>query len=71
MTIERIEREKLEPRWRANESELNRLNSMSGLARESFGARIDELEAEQDSIEFELGQDTSTPAGSRRWSGAP
>lgn len=61
----------LEFRWQRNESELKRLNSLSGLARESFGARIDELEAEQDSIEFELGGDDSTPADSRRWSGMP
>jgi hypothetical protein len=45
----------LESRWRRNAAELNRLYSLSSLARETFGARIDGLEAEQDRIKFELG----------------
>jgi hypothetical protein len=43
---------------------------MSGLNRETFGARIDELEAEQDAIKFELGRE-AFPPGSKRWSGHP
>jgi hypothetical protein len=61
--------DELEARWQANERDLNRLNSLSGLNRETFGARIDELESDQDAIEFELGRDTFAPADSRRWSG--
>jgi hypothetical protein len=36
-----------------------------------LAARIDELEAEQDAIEFDLGRDTSVRPGSRRWPGMP
>ncbi|HUE14848.1 MAG TPA: hypothetical protein VMR25_11835 [Planctomycetaceae bacterium] len=71
MSTDSFDRDALEAQWQANERELNRLNSMSGLARETFGARIDELEDEQDAIEFELGKDGFTPTGSRRWSGMP
>jgi hypothetical protein len=46
------DRDVLSASWIEHEQELNRLNSMSGLSREMFGARIDELEAEQDAIEF-------------------
>jgi hypothetical protein len=42
---------------------------MSGLSRELHGAEIERLEAEQDSLEFELGSDG--PRGSKRWSGSP
>jgi hypothetical protein len=38
MTAEPGARTDLESRWQANERELNRLNSMSGLNRETFGA---------------------------------
>jgi hypothetical protein len=41
------DRADLEARFKRNEAELNRLRSMSPLGHESFGARIDELEAEQ------------------------
>ena len=71
MSTDSFDRDALEAQWQANERELNRLNSLSGLARETFGARIDELEDEQDAIEFELGQDASAPTNSRRWSGLP
>jgi hypothetical protein len=37
----------------------------------SFGARIDEREAKQDAIEFELGKEGNAPARSHRWSGMP
>ena len=63
------DRTELESRWQVNERELNRLNSLSGLSRETFGARIDELESAQDTIEFELGRETAAPADLRRWSG--
>jgi hypothetical protein len=71
MSTDSFDRDALEARWQANERELNRLNSLSGLNRETFGARIDELEAEQDAIEFELGKETFARPGSRRWSGMP
>jgi hypothetical protein len=71
MPTEPTDREALESRWHRNEADLNRLNSMSGIGRESFGARIDELESDQDAIEFELGRDTSAPGDSCRWSGMP
>jgi hypothetical protein len=71
MSTDSFDRDALEAQWQANERELNRLNSMSGLARETFGARIDELETEQDAIEFELGKEAFTRPGSRRWSGMP
>jgi hypothetical protein len=64
------DRESLEAKWQSNERELNRLHSMSPLSRETFGARIDELEDEQDAIEFELGRE-DVPPGSHRWSGLP
>jgi hypothetical protein len=42
---------------------------MSPLGRESFAGRIEQLEDENDSIEFELGKDHQS--GSRKWSGMP
>jgi hypothetical protein len=59
--------DELEARWRKNESELCRLTNAPGLDRELNAARLDELLADQDSIEFELG--STSPDGSRRWSG--
>jgi hypothetical protein len=47
MSTDFFDRDALKARWRRNEAELNRLRSMSPLERESFGARIEELEAEQ------------------------
>jgi hypothetical protein len=44
------------------------LYSLSPFAREQCGAQIDELEAEQDAIEFEVGREGVQP-GSKRWSG--
>jgi hypothetical protein len=62
------DRESLESRWQTNEAELNRLNAMSPLGRESHVGRIEGLEAQQDAIEFELGR-ADAPSGSRKWSG--
>jgi hypothetical protein len=45
----------IEARWQANERELNRIYAAPD--REMLAARIDELEAEQDAIDFELGCD--------------
>jgi hypothetical protein len=59
-----------EAKWQANERELSRLYSLSPLQRETFGARIDALEAEQDAIEFEIGR-KGRPPGSKYWSGLP
>jgi hypothetical protein len=59
--------DKLEARWRENESELRRLTNAPGLDRELNAAGIDELLGEQDSIEFELG--STSPGSLRRWSG--
>jgi hypothetical protein len=61
MSTDSFDRDALEAQWQANERELNR---------ETFGARIDELEAEQDAIEFEIGGEDVLP-GSKRWSGLP
>jgi hypothetical protein len=66
---EPADRTELESRWQRNEAELNRLHGLTGISREMFGARIDELESDQDRIEFELGRDASAQADSRRWSG--
>jgi hypothetical protein len=70
MSTDSFDRDALEAQWQANEAELNRLKSLSGLNREAFGARIDELEDEQDAIEFELGREVVLP-GSKCWSGLP
>jgi hypothetical protein len=59
-----------EARWQRNEAELNRLNAMSPLGRESYAGRIEQLEAEQDAFEFDVGQPDARP-GSRKWSGMP
>jgi hypothetical protein len=59
----------LESRWHRNEAELNRLQGLTGLSREMFGARIDELETEQDGIKYVLGCDETRRPGSRSWSG--
>jgi hypothetical protein len=64
-----VDRDSLESRWQANERRLNELHAMTPLGREMNGAEIERLEAAQDAIEFEIGEDGL--AGSRRWSGAP
>jgi hypothetical protein len=64
------DRESLESTWRQNEAELNRLHSMTPLGRESYAGRIEQLEGEQDRIEFELGA-PDVPPGLRKWSGMP
>jgi len=64
---EPTDRTNLESRWQRNETELRRLTNAPGLDRELNAARIDELLGEQDRIEFELG--STSPAGSRQWSG--
>ena len=56
------DRESLEVKWRQNKAELNRLHAMSPLGRESCAGRVEELEAEQDRIEFEIGR-PDVPAG--------
>jgi hypothetical protein len=63
-------RDELDRRWKANEAELNRLNSLSPLNRESFSGRIEQLGADRGQIEYDLGQQ-DTPSGSRKWSGVP
>jgi len=61
-----MNREALEQKWKANESELERIAAMTPLDRQVFGNREDELLSEQDAIEFELGnQDVGLRA---RWS---
>jgi len=61
-----MSREAFEQKWKANESELQRIASMTPLDRQLFGKREDELLGEQDAIEFELGnQDVRLRA---RWS---
>ena len=57
----------LEVRWRKNESELRRLTNAPGLDRELNAARIDELLGSKTQSNFELG--STSPTGSRRWSG--
>jgi hypothetical protein len=64
------DREVTEVKWKRNEAELNRLHSLSPGARAEFGDRIDQLEAEQDAIEWEVGRE-DIPPGSKRWSGLP
>ena len=59
-----------EAKWKRNEAELNRLYSLSPLAREQCAKRIDELEAEQEAAEWEAGRE-DVPPGSKRWSGLP
>lgn len=59
-----------EPKWKANEAELNRIYSLSPLAREQFAKRIDQLEAEQEAAEWEAGRE-DVPPGSVRYSGMP
>ncbi len=56
-------------RWQANERRLREIHAMTPLGRETHGAEIERLEAEQDAIEFELGRDGRE--GSKRWSGMP
>jgi hypothetical protein len=55
--------------WQKNKRELNRLHSMPGFGRELHGARIDELESDQDRLEYLVGVDH--PTTWRRWSGLP
>ena len=57
-------------KWKANKNELATLYSLSPDLRAEFGNRIDELEREQDRLEFELGK-VDAPDGSRKWSGLP
>ena len=64
------DRRDLDSRWQRNEAELNRLYGLSPINRESFGARIDQLESEQDAIDFDVGAEAFSP-GSKRWSGLP
>jgi hypothetical protein len=57
----------LQSRWQRNEIELRQLENTRGFDRELSCARIDELLAEQDRIEHELG--SAATAEMRRWSG--
>lgn len=61
------DRDDLTRQWQANEAEINRLYGMSPLGRESYAGRIEQLEDEQDRIEYDLGNEH--PPGSRKWSG--
>jgi hypothetical protein len=63
-------RKTLEAKWERNESELRRLYSLSPLFQEVSVARIDQLEAEQDEIKWEIGA-KGFPPGTVRWSGKP
>jgi hypothetical protein len=58
-----------EAHWQANEPELSRIVAAPGLDRELCHAEVERLEAEQDEIEFRLGFDNPSQAGSRRSSG--
>jgi hypothetical protein len=68
--IQPTDRESQELKWQASYRELNRLYSLSPLAREQCGARIEQPEAEQDAIEWEVGRE-DVPTGLRKWSGTP
>jgi hypothetical protein len=57
--------DELQSRWERNEIELRRLANTPGVDRELNAARIDELLAEQNQIEDELG--SILPDNSRRW----
>jgi hypothetical protein len=63
-------RDDLQEKWQANERELNRLYGLSPLFREMSYAPIDQLESEQDTVEFEIA-DHDVPPRSRKWSGMP
>jgi hypothetical protein len=63
------DRAKLGTKWKTNEDELNRIHAMTGLDQQLFAKREEELLAEQDAIESELGFTTPVRAGTRRYSG--
>lgn len=63
------DRANLEAKWKEYEDELNRIARMTGLDQQLFGKREEELLAEQDKIEFELGLTNPIDAQTRRFSG--
>ena len=65
----REERADFEEAWHMNEDRLAKLYAGPPLDSGFREMQIDELEGQQDAIEFVLGADGL--AGSRRWSGAP
>jgi hypothetical protein len=63
------DRDDLETRWQANERQLNRITAAPALDREMCAADVEQIEAQQDRIEFLLGFEKPTHLSSRRWSG--
>jgi hypothetical protein len=66
MTSQRIDRDALEAKWRANDAEWSRIASAPPLDRIMLANREEQLLDEQDRIEFELGRDTATPFEPRK-----
>jgi hypothetical protein len=53
---EPLDREALQTRWQANENELSRILAAPQLDQIMLAARVEELETEQDRIQFQFGQ---------------
>jgi hypothetical protein len=64
-------RDALESQWRANQAELKWIYGSPPLDCEMMAKRSDDLEAEQNRIEFELGRDHSAAPGLTRSSDTP